>query len=145
MLLFIICPQFFSLFIIILIWSVIPYYSLLLDYNLGGVFFFCCTRFGVYTLIGRGWSSNSNYALLGAIRGVAQTISYEVRIALIFLSFIFIIGSFNLFRFNKNQDIIWLIFIFYPLFFLLINFKFSWNKSNTLWFCWGWIWISLRF
>jgi len=107
----------FSLFIIILIWSVIPYYSLLLDYNLGGVFFFCCTRFGVYTLIGRGWSSNSNYALLGAIRGVAQTISYEVRIALIFLSFIFIIGSFNLFRFNKNQDIIWLIFIFYPLFF----------------------------
>jgi len=75
-------------------------------FNLGGLFFFCCTRFGIYTLIGRGWSSNSNYALLGAIRGVAQTISYEVRIALIFLSFIFILSSYGLGIFTLNQEMV---------------------------------------
>jgi len=81
----------------------IPYSSLTIRFGLGGLFFFCCTRFGVYTLIGSGWSSNSNYALLGAIRGIAQTISYEVRMALIFLSFIFLIGSYNLYLFTDNQ------------------------------------------
>ena len=47
------------------------------------------TRIGVYTVIIAGWSSNSNYALLGRLRAVAQTISYEVRLALILLSFFF--------------------------------------------------------
>jgi len=106
----------FSLFIIIVLWSVIPYFSNIFLFNLGGLFFFCCTRFGVYTLIGRGWSSNSNYALLGAIRGVAQTISYEVRIALIFLSFVFILGGYNFLNLSLHQEFIWLVFIFYPLF-----------------------------
>jgi NADH-ubiquinone oxidoreductase chain 1 len=64
----------------------------------------------------RGWSSNRNYALLGAIRGVAQTISYEVRIALIFLSFIFILGSFKLVDFRLHQTKLWFIILFYPLF-----------------------------
>jgi len=73
-----------SLFTIMLIWRVMSFKFVLISFSLGGLFFFCCTRFGVYTLIRRGWSSNSNYALLGAIRGVAQTISYEVSIALIF-------------------------------------------------------------
>jgi NADH-ubiquinone oxidoreductase chain 1 len=92
-----------SLFLIVLLWVLIPYESSLIRFSLGGLFFFCCTRFGVYTLIGSGWSSNSNYALLGAIRGVAQTISYEVRIALIFLSFIFVTGSYELSVFSTNQ------------------------------------------
>lgn len=96
----------FSLFIVILLWSVIPLNSSLVSFGLGGLFFFCCTRFGVYTLMARGWSSNSNYALLGAMRGVAQTISYEVRIALIFISFIFVIGSFNLGFFSIYQNLV---------------------------------------
>jgi len=83
---------------------------------LGGLFFFCCTSFGVYTLMGRGWSSNSNYALLGAIRGIAQTISYEVRIALIYLSFIFIVGSYNLNYFYSNQVAVWFIILNFPIF-----------------------------
>ena len=72
--------------------------------SLGALLFFCCTRFGVYTLLGRGWSSNSNYALLGSIRGVAQTISYEVAIALIFLSRIFLVGKYNFVGFSFNQE-----------------------------------------
>ena len=45
-------------------------------------------RIGVYPLIVSGWSSNRRYALIGRLRGVAQTISYEVRFALVLLFFI---------------------------------------------------------
>lgn len=83
-----------SLFLVLILWLVLPYNSLILNFIFGGLFFFCCTGFGVYTLIGRGWSSNSNYALLGATRGVAQTISYEVSIALIFLRLVILRGSY---------------------------------------------------
>jgi NADH-ubiquinone oxidoreductase chain 1 len=50
------------------------------------------------------------------MRGVAQTISYEVRMALIFLSFIFSMGSFRFVNFGAYQSFIWFIFIFFPLF-----------------------------
>lgn len=106
----------FSLFLILLVWRVFPLGSILIGFKYGGLFFFCCTRFGVYTLMARGWSSNRNYALLGALRGVAQTISYEVRIALIFISFIFFIGGFKLDLFGVNQDVVIFLLIFYPLF-----------------------------
>jgi NADH-ubiquinone oxidoreductase chain 1 len=92
-----------SLIMVLLLWVVIPMNSRLIDLFLGGLFFFCCTRFGVYTLISRGWSSNRNYSLLGATRGVAQTISYEVRLALIFISLIFLVGSFKFFLIRFYQ------------------------------------------
>jgi NADH:ubiquinone oxidoreductase subunit H len=50
-----------------------------------------------------GWSSNSNYALLGGLRAVAQTISYEVSLALILLSIIFLVGGYNFFYFLQFQ------------------------------------------
>lgn len=106
----------FSLFIILFLWSLIPFNSFILNYGFGGLFFFCCTSFGVYTLMGSGWSSNSNYALLGAIRGVAQTISYEVRIALIFLSLIFLISQYSLNIILENQLSIWFICLIFPIF-----------------------------
>lgn len=71
--------------------------------------------------MGRGWSSNSNYALLGAMRGVAQTISYEVRIALIFISFIFVLGSYSLKNFSLNQSFVWFIFIRLPIYFCWVT------------------------
>ena len=50
-------------------------------------------RLNLYPLLMAGWSSNSKYALIGAIRGVAQTVSYEIRLALILLSFLILSGS----------------------------------------------------
>lgn len=105
-----------SLFLIIFMWSVLIINSNNINFQLGGLFFFCCTRFGVYRLIGRGWSSNSNYTLIGAIRGMAQTISYEVRIALIFLSLIILTNSFNLFIISKEQYKLWFIVMFTSIF-----------------------------
>jgi len=72
-------------------------------FNLGILFFLACLRVGVYTVIFAGWSSNSIYALLGGLRAVAQTISYEVRLVLIFLSVIFLVGRYNLFVFSNLQ------------------------------------------
>lgn len=106
----------FSLFIVLVLWSLIPFNSLVVGFIFGGLFFFCCTRFGVYTLIGRGWSSNSNYALLGAIRGVAQTISYEVRLALIFLSVIFLINNYRMMSVIEGQITIWFFILMFPIF-----------------------------
>jgi NADH-ubiquinone oxidoreductase chain 1 len=50
----------------------------------------------VYPLLLSGWSSNRKYALLGGLRGVAQTISYEIRLALIILIFLIYINTYNL-------------------------------------------------
>nr|UUA64862.1 NADH dehydrogenase subunit 1 [Leguminivora glycinivorella] len=105
----------FSFFLSLLIWMVIPYYFNMISFNLGFLFFFCCTSMGVYTLMVAGWSSNSNYALLGGLRAVAQTISYEVSLALIMLSVIIMVMDFNLLKFGSYQMMIWFIFIMMPL------------------------------
>lgn len=73
------------------------------SFNLGVLFFFCCIRFGVYSVILAGWSSNSVYALLGSLRSIAQTISYEVALVLMLISVLFLIKSFNLIYFELYQ------------------------------------------
>jgi NADH-ubiquinone oxidoreductase chain 1 len=92
-----------------------PYLIKIYSFHLGLLFFLCCTSLGVYTIIIAGWSSNSNYALLGGLRSVAQTISYEVSLSLILISFIFLIISFNIIIFIIYQKYIWFIFICLPL------------------------------
>nr|YP_009176753.1 NADH dehydrogenase subunit 1 [Anopheles minimus]ALJ02468.1 NADH dehydrogenase subunit 1 [Anopheles minimus] len=105
----------FSLFLSLLIWMCIPYLIKLYSFNLGVLFFLCCTSLGVYTVMIAGWSSNSNYALLGGLRAVAQTISYEVSLALILLSFIFLVGNYNFLNFYIYQDYVWFIIFCFPL------------------------------
>jgi NADH-ubiquinone oxidoreductase chain 1 len=82
---------------------------------LGVLFFFCCMSFGVYIVMLAGWSSNSVYALLGSLRAIAQTISYEVALVLILISILFMIGSFNLIYFDLYQKNIWFLVLFFPI------------------------------
>nr|AVN68293.1 NADH dehydrogenase subunit 1 [Galiblatta cribrosa] len=105
----------FSLFLSLLVWLIIPYLSGLLSFELGMLFFLGCTSMGVYTMMVAGWSSNSNYSLLGGLRAVAQTISYEVSLALIMLSFIFLIGSYDLMFFYTFQEYTWFLLLTSPL------------------------------
>nr|WDE73853.1 NADH dehydrogenase subunit 1 [Lophosia sp.] len=118
----------FSLFLSLLCWMCMPLFIKLFSFNLGLMFFLCCTSLGVYTIMVAGWSSNSNYALLGALRAVAQTISYEVSLALILLSFIFLINSFNMLMFYKYQMYVWFFFNMFPL--SLIWFSISLAETN---------------
>nr|YP_010021585.1 NADH dehydrogenase subunit 1 [Neoasterolepisma foreli]QOL10513.1 NADH dehydrogenase subunit 1 [Neoasterolepisma foreli] len=104
-----------SLFLSLLVWCVVPYFTLLFNFYLGILFFLCCMSMGVYTVMSAGWSSNSNYALLGGLRAVAQTISYEVSLALILLSFVFLVGSYNLINFYVFQYNLWFLIISFPL------------------------------
>nr|YP_009349778.1 NADH dehydrogenase subunit 1 [Pseudokuzicus pieli]AQM39823.1 NADH dehydrogenase subunit 1 [Pseudokuzicus pieli] len=105
----------FSLFLVLLVWMVYPFLSTMFSFNLGLLFFLCCTSMGVYTVMIAGWSSNSNYALLGGLRAVAQTISYEVSLALILLSFVFLIDGYCLLNFMKYQGYVWFMFLSLPL------------------------------
>nr|QXI83511.1 NADH dehydrogenase subunit 1 [Neomyia cornicina] len=118
----------FSLFLSLLVWMCMPMFIKLFSFNLGLLFFLCCTSLGVYTVMIAGWSSNSNYALLGGLRAVAQTISYEVSLALVLLSFIFLIGGYNMLMFYKFQMFIWFLFIMFPM--GLVWFSISLAETN---------------
>nr|QDP18112.1 NADH dehydrogenase subunit 1 [Sphenarium purpurascens] len=105
----------FSLMISLFMWLVFPYLTYMCSFMYGFMFFLCCTSLGVYTMMIAGWASNSNYSLLGSLRSVAQTISYEVSLALILLSLIILVGSFNLFNFMTYQNYCWFSFFCFPL------------------------------
>nr|YP_010952618.1 NADH dehydrogenase subunit 1 [Sphingulus mus]WMQ52964.1 NADH dehydrogenase subunit 1 [Sphingulus mus] len=104
-----------SFILSLFIWMLIPYYFNMISFNLGILFFLCCTSMGVYSVMIAGWSSNSNYALLGGLRAVAQTISYEVSMALILMSSIIMIMDFNLMMFYLYQKMVWMLFLMIPL------------------------------
>nr|CCI88312.1 NADH dehydrogenase subunit 1 [Thaumetopoea processionea] len=104
-----------SFLLSLVVWGLIPYYMNMISFSLGVLFFLCCTSLGVYTVMVAGWSSNSNYSLLGSLRAVAQTISYEVSLALIFMSSIIMIMSLNLISLFIYQNMVWFIFIMFPL------------------------------
>nr|ARH53921.1 NADH dehydrogenase subunit 1 [Limonius minutus] len=105
----------FNLFLSLVLWICIPFFTILMHFSLGMLFFICCSSLGVYTIMMAGWSSNSNYSLLGGLRCVAQTISYEVSLALILLSFLVLISGMNIFDLHYYQYYIWFFFIGMPL------------------------------
>ena len=71
------------------------------------IFLYMVIRINVYPLVVRGWSSNRKYALIGRIRGIAQTVSYEVMFALALLFFLFLSFSLNLVLLSKINSL-WL-------------------------------------
>nr|ALO76128.1 NADH deshydrogenase subunit 1 [Scirtidae sp. GENSP02] len=100
-----------NLFLSLFLWVSLPYLTGLYFFNLSLLFVLCCLSLGVYTIMISGWSSNSNYSLLGSLRSIAQTISYEVSMALILMSFLVLLGSFSFFDFFKFQKFILFFFI----------------------------------
>nr|YP_009692266.1 NADH dehydrogenase subunit 1 [Anthonomus pomorum]QEH58471.1 NADH dehydrogenase subunit 1 [Anthonomus pomorum] len=104
-----------NLFLALFLWMCIPFFSINLNFSMSVLFFLSISSLSVYTVMLAGWSSNSNYALLGSMRAVAQTISYEVSLVLILLSFLILIGSFDLQDFFKYQKNIWFLFMLFPL------------------------------
>nr|WKU84189.1 NADH dehydrogenase subunit 1 [Stipomorpha sp.] len=104
-----------SLFLSLLIWMCMPFFIKLFSFNLGLLFFLSCTSLGVYMIMMAGWSSNSNYSMLGGLRAVAQTISYEVSLGLILLIFSFLINNYNLINFYYYQKFLWFMILLFPL------------------------------
>nr|YP_009701303.1 NADH dehydrogenase subunit 1 [Iguana delicatissima]QEQ55591.1 NADH dehydrogenase subunit 1 [Iguana delicatissima] len=112
--LFILTPT-LALFIALSIWTPLPMPTVLADMNLGLLFMLALSSTAVYSILWSGWASNSKYALIGALRAVAQTISYEVTLAIILLSLIILSGGFSLKTLTITQEPAWLMFSSWPL------------------------------
>nr|ADT82102.1 NADH dehydrogenase subunit 1 [Hylobates lar] len=112
--LYIIAPT-LALTIALLLWTPLPMPNPLINLNLGLLFILATSSLTVYSILWSGWASNSNYALIGALRAVAQTISYEVTLAIILLSVLLMNGSFNLSTLITTQERIWLLLPTWPL------------------------------
>nr|NP_058513.1 NADH dehydrogenase subunit 1 [Laqueus rubellus]BAA95927.1 NADH dehydrogenase subunit 1 [Laqueus rubellus] len=78
----------------------------------GALFFLCVSSLSVYPVFMAGWASNSKYALLGAVRSVAQTISYEVTMVLVILMPLCL---FMVYDFLKMPGIPWGVLLFPPI------------------------------
>nr|AKN23152.1 NADH dehydrogenase subunit 1 [Orcinus orca] len=96
-------------------WTPLPMPYPLINMNLGVLFMLAMSSLTVYSILWSGWASNSKYALIGALRAVAQTISYEVTLAIILLSVLLMNGSFTLSTLNTTQEKLWLLFPSWPL------------------------------
>nr|UEK24948.1 NADH dehydrogenase subunit 1 [Spilogale interrupta]UEK24974.1 NADH dehydrogenase subunit 1 [Spilogale interrupta]UEK25013.1 NADH dehydrogenase subunit 1 [Spilogale interrupta]UEK25039.1 NADH dehydrogenase subunit 1 [Spilogale interrupta]UEK25065.1 NADH dehydrogenase subunit 1 [Spilogale interrupta] len=96
-------------------WIPLPMPYPLINMNLSILFMLAMSSLAVYSILWSGWSSNSKYALIGALRAVAQTISYEVTLAIILLSVLLMNGSFTLSTLIITQEHLWLIFPAWPL------------------------------
>nr|ALO70985.1 NADH deshydrogenase subunit 1 [Pselaphinae sp. 3 EF-2015] len=108
------CPI-FNLFISLLMWLSMPMLTNFLNFSFSMLFFLCCSSLSVYTIMVAGWSSNSNYSMLGSIRSIVQTISYEVSLLMIILSFLMLILSLKLIDFMIFQQFLWLIYLCLPM------------------------------
>jgi NADH-quinone oxidoreductase subunit H len=99
-------------------WLVITFddNSVLAEINLGILYLLAVSSLGVYGIIISGWSSNSKYAFLGALRSTAQMISYEISIGFILITLIITVGSFNIQNIIEIQKNGWNIITFFPLF-----------------------------
>ncbi len=98
-------------------WAVIPFdYGMVLsDLNVGILYIFAISSLGVYGIITAGWSSNSKYAFLGALRSAAQMVSYEVSIGLIIITVLICVGSCNFSEIVLAQKKIWFCVPLWPL------------------------------
>lgn len=120
----------FRIFLILILWNNLPIISIIINNSYGAIIIICIMRLGVYGVIIAGWSSNSIYSLIGGIRRIAQTISYEVRIILLILGEFILIRSFNLYILIEFQKYIW--FLFLNLFIsimLLVRFLAELNRT----------------
>ncbi len=99
-------------------WAVIPFGDglVIADVNVGILYLFAISSLGVYGVIMAGWSSNSKYPFLGAMRSAAQMISYEVSLGLVIITVIMAAGSLNLTDIVNAQRDLWFFIPLFPMF-----------------------------
>lgn len=108
----------FTFIVALMGWVIVPFGegSVLANIDLGILYFFAVSSLGVYTIIMAGWSSNSKYAFLGALRSAAQMISYEVAIGFTIITIFLCCGSLNLTEIVRAQETVWYAVPLFPMF-----------------------------
>ena len=102
--LFIIAPL-FALTPALAGWAVVPFQEgiMLANINAGVLFLFAMSSLGVYGVLIAGWASNSKFAMLGALRSAAQTVSYEIPMGFGFVGILLAAGSMNISDIVQSQ------------------------------------------
>nr|ADB93489.1 NADH dehydrogenase subunit 1 [Potamopyrgus antipodarum]ADB93593.1 NADH dehydrogenase subunit 1 [Potamopyrgus antipodarum]ADB93606.1 NADH dehydrogenase subunit 1 [Potamopyrgus antipodarum]QMP96503.1 NADH dehydrogenase subunit 1 [Potamopyrgus antipodarum] len=108
----------FSFILALLLWQLYPSSYSSGYFKWGILFFLCVSSLNVYGTLLAGWASNSKYALLGSLRAIAQTISYEVSMALILLFPLFMLATLSFIELSESQEGIWLSFLMLPVSFI---------------------------
>jgi NADH-quinone oxidoreductase subunit H len=100
------------------VWVVIPvdYKLVLQEVNIATLYILALSSLGVYGVLLAGWSSNSKYAFLGAMRSVSQMISYELVISSAILCVALLSGSLNLSKIVEAQKDLWFVVPLFPIF-----------------------------
>uniref|UniRef100_A0AAU6PWV0 NADH-ubiquinone oxidoreductase chain 1 n=1 Tax=Macrophiothrix sp. TaxID=3135532 RepID=A0AAU6PWV0_9ECHI len=114
-LMFFIAPGSFFL-LAVLLWGAMPVGVSLANLELSFLFVLSISSLSAYPVLVAGWASNSKYALLGALRGGAQIVSYEVSFSLIILPLVCFLGSWCLGLFSDLQSFCLYAIPFFPLF-----------------------------
>ena len=109
--LYIIAPM-LALTMALITWIPLPISYPLININVGILFILAISSLAIYSILWSGWASDSKYSLTGALQTVAQTISYEVLLAVILFSVLMLNGSFTLSTVIMTQEHLWLIFPF---------------------------------
>ncbi|MGC6484248.1 MAG: NADH-quinone oxidoreductase subunit NuoH [Candidatus Puniceispirillales bacterium] len=114
---FVIAPM-LTFILSLVAWAVIPFGEgmVIADVNVGILYLFAISSLGVYGVIMAGWSSNSKYPFLGAMRSAAQMISYEVSLGLVIITVIIAAGSLNLTEIVEAQRGLWFFIPLFPMF-----------------------------
>jgi NADH-quinone oxidoreductase subunit H len=121
--LFIVAPL-FALVPSLVGWAVIPFDQgvVLANINAGLLYIFAMSSLGVYGVLIAGWASNSKYAMFGALRSTAQTVSYEIAMGFALVGVLLAAGSMNLTEIVISQQGGILHWWFVPLFPLFLVF-----------------------
>jgi NADH-quinone oxidoreductase subunit H len=107
---FVIAPA-IVMFSILLSFMIVPFAPgiVVADINIGLLFFLAMSSLGVYSVVLGGWASNNKYALLGAMRGAAQMITYEVFMGLSLMGVVMLSGSLNMTQIVEAQQGMWFV------------------------------------
>lgn len=103
------------IFLILIFWLVLPLNENCFKVEFRLLFFLALLRLNVYPLFLAGWSSNSKYGMIGAVRGISQAISYEISLALIFLNLCLFSCSVRIAKINNFNRGGWFIIFLWPL------------------------------
>nr|YP_006073355.1 NADH dehydrogenase subunit 1 [Solemya velum]AFG18175.1 NADH dehydrogenase subunit 1 [Solemya velum]AGI98164.1 NADH dehydrogenase subunit 1 [Solemya velum] len=105
----------FSLALALMLWQLYPSEFFMTSIFWGILLFLCISSLNVYGTLVAGWASNSKYSLLGSLRAVAQTISYEVSLSLIMLFSLCVSSSFSFFNINLSNEYMWVGMLMIPI------------------------------
>ena len=96
---------------ILITFAIVPFSPdiVIADLNIGLLFFLGLSSLGAYSLVLGGWASNNKYSLLGAMRGAAQMLSYEVFMGLSLMGVVMMTGSFSMVDIVEKQKEVWFV------------------------------------